>query len=59
MVVECCQTNTAEETSTFGLEHYVAVKTAIEQQVLEGLRYKLWMMDIPLDGESNIFCDNY
>ena len=43
------------ESSTFGLE-FVAMKTAIEQ--IEGLRYKLRMMDIPMDGPTNVFCDN-
>ena len=43
------------ETSTFGSE-FVAMKTAIEQ--IEGFRYKLRMMGIPLDGETNVFCDN-
>jgi len=32
------------------------MKTAIEQ--VEALRYKLRMMGIPLDGETNVFCDN-
>jgi hypothetical protein len=43
------------EASTFGSE-FVAMKTAIEQ--IEGLRYKLRMMGVPLDGETNVFCDN-
>ena len=32
------------------------MKTAIEQ--IEGLRYKLRMMGVPLDGPTNTFCDN-
>jgi hypothetical protein len=32
------------------------MKTAIDQ--VEGLRYKLRMMGIPLDGETSVFCDN-
>jgi hypothetical protein len=48
-----CQ-NTVE-TSTFGLE-YVAAKTAVE--MIEGLRYKLRMMGIPVAGVTNFFCDN-
>jgi hypothetical protein len=32
------------------------MKTAIE--LVEGLRYKLRMMGVPLDGETNVFCDN-
>ena len=43
------------EASTFGSE-FVAMKTAIEQ--VEGLRYKLRMMGIPIDGPTNVFCDN-
>ena len=42
------------ETSTFGSE-FVAMKTAIE--MIEAFRYKLRMMGIPLDGETNVFCD--
>jgi hypothetical protein len=43
------------ESSTFGSE-FVAMKTAIEQ--CEALRYKLRMMGIPVDGATNVFCDN-
>ena len=43
------------ESSTFGSE-FVAMKTAIEQ--VEGLRYKLRMMGIPIDGATDVFCDN-
>jgi hypothetical protein len=43
------------EASTFGSE-FIAMKTAVE--LIEGLRYKLRMMGIPLDGSTNIFCDN-
>ena len=43
------------ETSTFGSE-YVALKTAVE--MIEGLRYKLRMMGVPLDGPADVFCDN-
>ncbi len=25
--------------------------------MIESMRYKLWMMGIPLDGPSNVFCD--
>ena len=32
------------------------MKTAIEQ--VEALRYKLRMMGIPIDGATNVFCDN-
>ena len=43
------------ETSTFGSE-FVALKIATE--LLEGLRYRLRMMGIPLQGTCNTFCDN-
>ena len=43
------------ESSTFGSE-FVAMKTAIE--LIEAFRYKLRMMGIPLDGSTNVFCDN-
>ena len=43
------------ETSTFGSE-FVAMKTAVEQ--IEGLRYKLRMMGVPLEGPTSTFCDN-
>jgi hypothetical protein len=43
------------ETSTFGSE-FCAMKTAID--MIEGLRYKLRMMGIPLSGPTSVFCDN-
>ena len=43
------------ETSTFGTE-FLAMKTAVEQ--IEALRYKLRMFGVPLEGPTNIFCDN-
>jgi len=43
------------ESSSFGSE-FVAMKTAIE--MVEGLRYKLRMMGIPVDGPTSVFCDN-
>ena len=43
------------ETLTFGLE-FIAMKTAIE--MIEGLQYKLRMMDIKVNGTTNVFCDN-
>jgi len=48
------QQNTVE-TSTFGSE-FIALKTAIE--MIEGLRYKLRMMGIEVDGSTDVFCDN-
>ena len=43
------------ETSTFGSE-FCALKIAID--MIEGLRYKLWMMGIPVNGPTSVFCDN-
>ena len=43
------------ETSTFGSE-IVALRIAIE--MIEGLRYKLRMMGVPITGATNVFCDN-
>ena len=43
------------ETSTFGSE-FITMKTAVEQ--IEALRYKLRMFGVPLEGPTNIFCDN-
>jgi hypothetical protein len=46
---------TTVETSTWGSE-ICALRTAIE--MVEGLRYKLRMMGVELDGPADIFCDN-
>jgi hypothetical protein len=43
------------ETSTFGSE-FIALKCAVE--MMEGLRYKLQMLGVPLEGLANVFCDN-
>jgi hypothetical protein len=43
------------ETSTFGSE-FMALKTGVE--LLEGLRYKLRMMGVPLDGHAYVKVDN-
>ena len=43
------------ESSTFGSE-FVAMRIAVE--MIEGLRYKLRMMGVPIDGATNVFCDN-
>ena len=43
------------ETSTFGSE-FIAMKTAVEQ--IESLWYKLRMFGVPLEGPTNVFCDN-
>jgi hypothetical protein len=43
------------ETSTFGSE-FIAARIAVE--LIEGLRYKLRMFGIPIDGPANMYCDN-
>jgi hypothetical protein len=43
------------ESSTFGSE-FVALRMAAD--MIEGLRYKLRMMGIPLDESTSVFCDN-
>ena len=43
------------ESSTFGAE-FCAMKTAVE--MIEGIRYKLRMFGIPIEGSANVFCDN-
>ena len=43
------------ETSTFGSK-FIAMKTAVEQ--VESLRYKLRMFGVPLEGPTNMFCEN-
>ena len=48
------QQNTVE-TSTFGSE-FIAAKTATE--MIQALQCKLCMMGIPIDGPTNMFCDN-
>ena len=46
---------TSIETSSFGSE-FSAMKTGVE--LSEGLRYKLQMMGIPLDGPTHVKADN-
>jgi len=43
------------ESSTFGSE-FIALKTAVV--LIEGLRYKLRMFGIPIDGSASVLCDN-
>jgi hypothetical protein len=43
------------ESSTFGSE-FVALRTAVEMII--GLRYKLRMFGVPIEGPANVFCDN-
>jgi hypothetical protein len=43
------------ESLTFGSES-VAMRIAVEQ--IEGLRYKLRMMGVPIEGPAIVFCNN-
>jgi hypothetical protein len=43
------------ETSTFGSE-FIALKIASELN--DVMCYKLWMLGIPIEGPTNVFCDN-
>ena len=43
------------EASTYGSE-FMALKTAVE--LIEGLRYKLRMFGVPIEGPANVYCDN-
>jgi hypothetical protein len=43
------------EMSTFSSD-FIALKTAVE--MVEGLRYKLRMLGVPMEGATNVFCDN-
>ena len=43
------------EASTFGSE-FTAMKNAIE--LIESLRYKLRMFGVPIEGPTNVYCDN-
>ena len=48
------RTNTVES-STFGAE-IVALRSAVD--MIEGLRYKLRMFGVSIEGPTNVFCDN-
>ena len=45
----------AVETSTFGSE-MMALKNGVK--LVEALRYKLRMFGAPIEGTTNIYCDN-
>ncbi len=44
------------ETSTFGSE-FIAARITVE--LIEALRYKLCMFGIPINGPTNVYCDNH
>jgi hypothetical protein len=43
------------ETSSFGSE-FIAARITVE--LIEGLRYKLRMFGIPIDGPANVYCNS-
>ena len=43
------------ESRTFGSET-IALQTTVDK--LQALIYKLYMMEVPIDGAADIFCDN-
>ena len=43
------------ETSTFGRK-FIALKNSVE--LVKALRYKLHMFGVPIEGPTNVFCDN-
>jgi hypothetical protein len=43
------------EASTFGLE-FTTMKNTVE--MIEALWYKLQMFEVPIEGPTNVFCDN-
>ena len=43
------------EASTFGSE-FIALRVGCEMN--DGLRYKLQMMGVPIEGPTNVYCDN-
>ena len=43
------------ESSTFSSE-FIAMKTCMESII--AMRYKLWMLGVPIDGPADILCDN-
>ena len=44
------------ETSTFGSK-FVAMRIGAVE-LIEALRYKLRMFGVPIEGSTNVFCDN-
>jgi hypothetical protein len=54
-IIWCSKRQNTVEASTFGAE-FCAMKIAVE--MTEALRYKLRMFGIPIDGATNIYCDN-
>ena len=51
----CSKQQNTVKTSTFGSE-FVVMKTAVE--MIKGLRYKICMMGVEVDGPMNVLCEN-
>ena len=49
------KTQPTVESSTFGAE-FCAMRVGVE--MIKALRYKLRMFGVPVDGPTNVFCDN-
>jgi hypothetical protein len=54
-IIWYCEQQNTVETSTFGSE-FVAARIAVE--FIESLRYELRMFGIPIEGPTNVYCDN-
>jgi hypothetical protein len=54
-IIWYCKRQNTVESSTFGSE-FIAMEIAVE--LIEGLRYKLRMMGVPIEDPCNVFCDN-
>ena len=48
-------TQNTVESSSFGSK-FIALRIATE--MIEGLRYKLRIFEVPIDGPADVFCDN-
>ena len=46
----------AVEVATFGSE-FVALRVC--KELIVALRHKLWMFGVPIEGPTNVFCDNH
>ena len=54
-IIFCSKKQNSVETSTFGSE-FTAMKLAVE--FVKGLRHKLRMFGVPIDGPAFMYCDN-
>ena len=55
MIIAFSQRQNTVETSTFGSK-FTALKNSFK--LVEALRYKLRMFGVPIEGTTNVFCDN-